>query len=173
MKKRDGVRRMLTRAPAFCAFALWITTPAQAGDFTVGIGATDFAAEFAQDYFQLTLEYSGASLASWGEISFHSGAALEVDGKGDYWVGAGVNARRPIGDGPWALEASLMPGFYKDAIEQNDLGGNLQIRTLIGLSYRLDERSVVSIAASHKSNAGIADENPGANAFTLRFRRGF
>lgn len=148
-------------------------TAAHAADWVVGLGTTEFSRDGASDAAIATLELHATPRARAGPFNIALAAGIEVDAEGDYWIGAGVSARAPIRNSRWVFELSLMPGFYDDAIAENDLGGNLQFRSLVGLGFRLDNGSVVSIAASHKSNAGLSGENPGANAIMLRFGRPF
>lgn len=160
----------------FCTAAALVFTgavPVSAADWIVGLGTTDFSRDGASDEAALVIEVHGPTLGRIGRFDLGFGGALEVDSEGDYWVGAGVAALGSIGNGPWFVEASLMPGFYDEAIQENDLGGNLQFRSLLGLGYAFANGARISLAASHKSNGGFEDENPGANAISVRYRRGF
>lgn len=48
-----------------------------------------------------------------------------------------------------------------------DLGGVLEFRSGVVLSWRFDNRSRLGIGYHHLSNAGIYDSNPGTEALTL------
>ena len=66
-----------------------------------------------------------------------------------------------------------MPGLFEEGTDGNDLGLAFEVRSLAGLGYRFDSGSAISLAVSHKSNAGLGDSNPGANALLLRYHRSF
>ena len=66
-----------------------------------------------------------------------------------------------------------MPGYYNASNDLNDLGGDFQIRSLLGLGYNLNNGNSVSVALTHKSNASTNDENPGVNALLVRYHLGF
>jgi hypothetical protein len=104
---------------------------------------------------------TGALVAAYG-IELRLGAAGEIDTDADVWGGAGLVVTIPFLDG-FRLEASFMPGLYADG-SGRDLGGPVQFRSLIGLSYAIAPGYRVGIAVNHKSNANIYDENPGEDS---------
>jgi hypothetical protein len=97
---------------------------------------------------------------------------LMVDHLGNLWAGIGVSAVTPFGR-RWFVETSLMPGFYDEGFRDNDLGHAFEIRSVIGLGYPLNPDFRISIAADHRSNAGVGDRNPGVNSFRLRLSSAF
>ncbi len=54
-----------------------------------------------------------------------------------------------------------------------DLGGTLQFRSSITLAYQLEDGSRVGVRIAHISNAGIHEENPGANEFLITYGMSF
>ena len=78
----------------------------------------------------------------------------------------GVAGKYELGE-RFVVEASFMPGAYKTG--ETDLGGQLHFRSLIGLGYKLSESTTLSFSIDHLSNGSTQSENPGSDAFTLRF----
>jgi hypothetical protein len=59
-------------------------------------------------------------------------------------------------------------GGYEEG-DGTDLGGTVQFRSAITLSYQFDNRSRLGIQASHISNADLHDRNPGEEDYLLTF----
>lgn len=145
---------------------------APAGDIVIGLGYTDFSDDGANDSPVIELELHSDPLWQFGGGNWSLGTALTADGEGDFFVGAGPSVLWPLRN-RWFVEASVMPGYYDAAEADNSLGGHFQIRSLIGVGRAVSDRVAVSVAFSHKSNAGTDDHNPGGNAITLRTRWSF
>ena len=143
-----------------------IASTASAGDFVVGLGQTDFdmgnisVVEF-EYHTDPVWQFAGADVSVMGVVTGHD--------NGDFFVGGGFSTVYPLKN-DWFIEASFAPGYYGNAEDATDLGNDLEFRTLFGLGRTLSNGNKVSLALSHKSNAGLGDSNPGVNAFTLRFR---
>lgn len=146
--------------------------PAVAQEWILGIGAADFSSALGQDGGLLALEYRPAAFYSNRRIDIGWAVAAEVHSTGDIFVGAGLAATWTL-DRRWFLDASVIPGLYAENDWRNDLGSSFEIRSLLALGYRLDDRNAISLAASHKSNASTAAFNPGVNAVLLRWHRRF
>ena len=147
---------------------LTLAHPAQARDLVFGIGSKDFGGGAAID-----LEFHSDPITRFAGADIALGFVLSADTKSDTFVGGGISAIRPIGDGPWFVEGSFMPGFFIAGSDATELGQALEFRTLIGVGRSIGNGYQVSVAASHKSNGGLSDFNPGVNAITLRLRRAF
>lgn len=66
----------------------------------------------------------------------------------------------------------ITPSFGIGAFEEGDgkdLGHTIEFRSQIELGYRFTDRSRLSVAFSHISNAGIGDDNPGTEVLTLYY----
>lgn len=68
-----------------------------------------------------------------------------------------------------ALVPSLAAGLYGDGDDGKDLGHNVQFRSQLELRYSLDWGGRIGVAVSHMSNAGLDDDNPGANSLMLTY----
>ncbi|MCB2110499.1 MAG: acyloxyacyl hydrolase [Defluviimonas sp.] len=150
-----------------------VSAPAHAADWVLGFGTTDFSAKGAVDSGLLVAELHGRAFNPGHRLAFKPGLAAVVDLHGDLWIRAGIQAELPFGQSAWFAEASVMPGFYDDALKNNDLGSAFEIRSLVGIGYGLAGGTRVSLAINHKSNAGIGSHNAGVNAVTMRFGRSF
>ncbi|KUJ81376.1 acyloxyacyl hydrolase [Ruegeria profundi] len=145
---------------------------AQAQSLVFGAGFADFSSGGAKDRAAFSLEYQHRPFYEIHQIAFAWGISILVDTTGDFYIGAGLVGTYEIAD-RWFLEGSVMPGFYAFGDEANDLGGDFQIRSLVGVGYSLASGNKVSLALAHLSNASTNDENPGANAIFLRFHKAF
>lgn len=95
------------------------------------------------------------------------GGSLTSDN--DLWVGAGAKwTTRGISDGPFFVEASLMPGLYA-AGDGPDLGGNLQIRSALGAGYTFNNGGTLSVMYDHRSNGDTQTLNPGMETLSIRY----
>lgn len=83
------------------------------------------------------------------------------------WGYAGVSSGFDLRDG-WEVR----PGFAVSVFEEGDgkdLGGPIEFRTSLELSYRVGPRMRIGLLVYHLSNGGIYDLNPGANSVVLTF----
>jgi hypothetical protein len=94
--------------------------------------------------------------------------AAHTEADDDRWIGFGVSGEYGLTDGVF-LEASFMPGYYSEGA--TDLGGNLHLRTTVGIGYIVSDAYAVSLAISHWSNGGIETWNPGTDMVMLRLLR--
>jgi lipid A 3-O-deacylase len=140
-----------------------------AADLVVSFGQSDFVLKGAEDDKIYGAEVHLDPFARWRGAEFSFAAAADVHDTGTFWVGAGVSAVRPFGNG-WFVEASLMPGYFEPKQVQQDLGSALEFRSLLGVGRRISNQASISLAVSHKSNAGTAANNPGVNLIRLRLR---
>lgn len=149
------------------------TSSLHAQEVVVGLGYTSFNDDAAEDGAALELEYHAAPRWKLGGGDVYFAAAAMVDDPGDYFIGAGLGAEFPLGDAGWFLQGSVMPGYYNASGTDNDLGEDLEFRSSISLGYRLQSGWAVSAAATHMSNAGLGDANPGVLIATVRVGRSF
>ncbi len=69
----------------------------------------------------------------------------------------------------FTLIPALGVGYY-DQNDGYDLGGSLQFRSSVELSYRLNDWSHLGLTFSHISNAGLESRNPGADSLFVTYR---
>lgn len=68
-----------------------------------------------------------------------------------------------------ALVPSLAAGLYGDGNAGKDLGHTVEFRSQLELRYSLAWGGRIGLAVSHMSNAGLDDDNPGANSVVLTY----
>lgn len=68
----------------------------------------------------------------------------------------------------WVLTPSFGAGFYTDG-NGKDLGHTIEFRSQLEFGYRFDDRSRLSLAVSHISNASLGDSNPGTEIATIYY----
>lgn len=92
---------------------------------------------------------------------------LEVTSDGAVWGGAGVLIDITFFD-TVVLTGSFAPGLYEDG-SGKDLGHTVEFRSQVELGYQFENRSRLSLAFSHISNASLDDDNPGAEVLNLYY----
>jgi hypothetical protein len=150
---------------------LCLSTPrgAAAQDLVLGVGRAAFDADRTT---AVSIEYHAPEWRRFGRLGIGFGTGLVADDSGSLWIGVGVSGRFALGE-RWFGEFSVLPGYYDQGPSTTDLGGNFQVRSLIGLGYQISDQVGLSVAIDHRSNAGTAEFNPGVNTVSLRVRRRF
>ena len=154
------------------ALAAFAANSAPAQTIVFGAGYADFSEDQSVDQAIFSLEYQHRPFHEATRFSATWGGALSVDEDGDTHIGLGLIGLYTFAD-RWFLEGSVMPGYYDQSNVLNDLGGSFQIRSLFGIGYTLNNGNAVSLAITHKSNASTQEENPGVNAFLVRYHYAF
>lgn len=85
--------------------------------------------------------------------------------KGSLYAYGGFRLDVPMGE-RWVFSPNWGVGLYHREKGQ-DLGGPLEFRTALELSYRLDAGSRLSLCLHHLSNSGIFENNPGSESLLL------
>ncbi|MES0825915.1 acyloxyacyl hydrolase [Ruegeria sp. SCP11] len=141
---------------------------AQAQSIVFGAGYSDFSDSSADDEAVFSLEYQHSPFHEATRFSATWGSALTVDTASNVHIGIGLIGFYTFAD-RWFLEGSVMPGYFAEGDDLNDLGGEFQIRSLLGVGYTLNSGNKISAAITHKSNASTNDDNPGVNSALLRY----
>ena len=160
----------------FCAKRLWLLSaftlatavvapPASAEDpsfISVGVGWFDINDN--EDALDLRVEYRSKAkifdlVKPWVGVEITSDIAA-------YGV-AGILADIFFGR-RFVLTPSFGVGVYADG-DGKDLGSAVEFRSQIELGYRFDDRSRLSFAFSHISNAHLTDQNPGSEIATIYY----
>jgi lipid A 3-O-deacylase len=142
-------------------------TPSQAQEFTFALGATDFD-DTGADSAVFDIEYRHKPFVQRRVRSHALGANASVSAEGDVFIGGGMWTRWKWDSG-WFIDTSLMPGLFEEGTSGNYLGSTFIIRSQWSVGYNFGNGRAVSAAVSHKSNAGLADENPGMNTYSIRY----
>ncbi len=150
-------------AMAALAMLPW-SQPALADDpdfLTVGLGyfdyddddgATEFRLEYRSDWdLWLVRPFSGLMVTTDSALYGYAGVLLDI-----YW------GRRIV------TTPSFAVGYYSNG-SGKDLGSSVEFQSRLEIAYRFGDRSRVALAISHTSNAGIDDDNPGANSISAYY----
>lgn len=164
----------MTRPLAAALAALLVLPPAAApaADVVIGLGYSDFNDARAENSAILELELHSDPIWHFAGADWSIAGAVVAHARGDVFVGAGPAAIWPLRN-RWFVEASVMPGHFDAASGANSLGNDFEIRSLLGVGREIGEGTSLSLAITHKSNAGSSGRNPGVNALSLRLRRSF
>lgn len=149
-----------------------VTAPAVAQELIVGVGQTQFFDELSTDSALVSLEYRHSPFYERGRIDVALAAVAVAHSSGDIFLGGGLSARYALHQ-RWFLEASVMPGAYRENEEANDLGSTFEIRSQLALGYTLKSGNRISVGIAHKSNASTANSNPGVNTVSARWHYAF
>ncbi|GAA6163363.1 hypothetical protein NBRC116590_10670 [Pelagimonas sp. KU-00592-HH] len=160
------------KAPWLAALTISAASTVSAQELIIGAGVSDFSAAGAESGAVFEVEYHTAPMWTRGDLDMGLGAVLSVHQAGDVFVGGGAFAEYNFQNN-WFAQASFMPGAYFEDSPANDLGQTLEFRTQVGVGYRFDNGTKLSLAFAHTSNASLGNTNPGMNTWTLRWHKQF
>lgn len=127
-----------------------------------GVGWYDFVLQ-DDEAVDFRLEYRHGDdflwLKPWGGV--------EVTSDGSVWGGIGVLMDITFFDSV-VLTGSIAPGLWSEG-NGKDLGHVVEIRSQVELGYQFENRSRLSVAFSHISNAELDDTNPGTEVLNLYY----
>ena len=127
-----------------------------------GVGWYDFA-QGDDEAVDFRLEYRHGQdflwLKPWGGV--------EVTTDGSVWGGIGVLMDITFFDNI-VLTGSVAPGLWSKG-SGKDLDYVVEFRSQVELGYQFDNKSRISAAFSHISNAGLGDDNPGTEILNLYY----
>lgn len=130
--------------------------------------ATDYLTGYA-GFFNL-FEHQGVDTAGLFGAEYRAEAwdygirptlGISVDSDGDVYGYTGIHWDIKLSD-PWTLSPNFMVGLYNHASGGEDLGGAIEFRSGLEVSYTLANQQRLGVAFNHMSNASIYDDNPGA-----------
>ncbi|MGH6718179.1 MAG: acyloxyacyl hydrolase [Alphaproteobacteria bacterium] len=127
----------------------------------VAVGVGGFDINDNETTFQGRVEYRAERRFA----LFKPMAGVMVTGEGGVYGYGGVLIDLYFGR-RWVVTPSFAAGAYADG-GGKDLGGTLEFRSAIELSYRLDDRARLGLAFDHISNASLYDANPGTESLVL------
>lgn len=90
--------------------------------------------------------------------------------QGALYAYGGLGVDIPLGE-RWTFSPGTGMGFYFRSYSK-DLGGPLEFRSALELSYRLSNNARIGICLYHLSNAGLRTPNPGSESLVLTYRSG-
>ncbi len=162
---RNDIQMKAILASTF--FLIAQTSQVFAADLTFGLGSANIG-ESSSRSTAFQIEYHSDPIWEFQRGSISAAAALQVEGNSTHYAGVGLSTRWSISE-KWFVEGSLLAGHYDTGSNGVDLGGNFQFRTLAGLGYKLRNKTYISIAVDHLSNAGLERSNPGRESISIRY----
>ncbi|MBY0355377.1 MAG: acyloxyacyl hydrolase [Rickettsiales bacterium] len=91
-----------------------------------------------------------------------------VDSDGGAYVYGGLDWDLPLGYS-FTLTPNFAVGLYHEG-DSKDLGGTLEFRSGLEVSYAFENQSRVGVSFNHVSNASIYDSNPGAETLLVNYQ---
>ena len=168
-------RRFARSAALVVALLLPIaSSAAHALEIVLGVGDYDVEESLGDGPVEVDLvfRFTGTEMWRWEKhgIAVVPAFGVMATEKETYygWVGSAVLI--PLG-AHWGLVPELGAGYY----EQGDgkrLGGDLEFRSGLEVTYRPNDAMHVGVGFYHLSNAGVYEVNPGVNSllFTIGFK---
>ena len=130
---------------------------------TAGVGGFNVTDPGGDPTSDFRLEYRHGESFLW----LKPWAGLELTGDGGVWGGGGVAFDTAL-TRHIVLTISTGVGAFGEG-SGKDLGSTVEFRSQIELGYRFANRTRITAAFGHLSNAGIGDSNPGAETATLYY----
>ncbi len=156
--------RPATAGKALLALALVSAWPTAAEETrSLAISAGVFNVSKSETSVEAGVEYR-VPIGTWG-LTAAGGLSGTEDGA--IYIFGGLRRDIRVADG-WWLTPALGLALYDDG-DGKDLGGPVEFRSAIELSYEWPKRYRLAVAIYHLSNAGIYDLNPGANSLILTY----
>lgn len=113
---------------------------------------------------QFGLEYRFADIG----YGLRPTVGANADDESAAYVYGGLNWDLPLGYN-FTFTPNFMVGLYHEG-GGKDLGGALEFRSGLELSYAFENQSRVGVAYNHISNASIYDRNPGAETLLINYQ---
>ena len=117
------------------------------------------------DAWDFRAEYRHGENLFW-EIEPWGGAELTSDGS--FWLGAGILADFNVAPSIY-MTPSVGAGLYAQGGSDHDLGHPIEFRFGLETSYEFMSGHRLGVSFSHMSNAGLDDENPGAETLGIHY----
>lgn len=114
--------------------------------------------------FRLEYRFGSALLEAGDWFAVRPWLGTEVTSDGGIYGAGGLVVDIPIG--PLNFSPSFGAGLHYDG-NGKQLGSAVEFRSQAELSYRFQNDSRLSIAYGHISNAGLTEQNPGAEILTV------
>jgi hypothetical protein len=147
---------------------------AEALEIAVGVGDFDVEEDIGDGPFEVDLVFrlNGIEMWRWEKHGISVVPAFGILGTDEetFYAWAGNAVLIPLGAG-FELIPELGVGYYERG-EGKRLGGELEFRSGLGVTYRPTDALHLGVGFYHLSNAGIYELNPGVNSllFTVGFK---
>ncbi len=159
------MKNLFCNAFAACLLTFIAALPASAQDLmSVGVGYYDINDN--EDAADFRLEYRWDDPLIW-QVKPWLGAEATSDGA-VYAVGGVLLDMHLDSEDKWVVTPSFGAGLYGDG-DGKDLGNTVEFRSQLELGYNFSDKSRLSIAGGHISNAGLGDSNPGTEIVNVYY----
>ena len=135
---------------------------ATAGDWAVHAGRFDIARDEKPVEGGLQYRFAGFSL---GPFELTPAVGLAATENENVWVYGALRYDFEL-SARWVLTPTLGVSLYDEG-DGKDLGGPIEFLTGLEVAYRFASGSRLGVWFYHLSNAGLYDDNPGANSLVL------
>jgi hypothetical protein len=126
-----------------------------------------------KDSTEYRIEYLKGSISklSPGDLSLKQFYGLMINGDDGKYFYSGLRKDIVLSN-----KTHLTPSFaigYYDQGKSKDLGYDLEFRSQLEFSYKLESKNRIAISVNHISNASLGEQNPGVESMVISFIRAF
>jgi hypothetical protein len=153
----------------------FLITFAQANDdedyISTSIGQFDI--NDTKDSVEYRIEYLKGSISklSPGNLSLKPFYGAMINGDDGKYFYSGLRKDIVLSNKTY-LTPSFAVGYY-DQGKSKDLGYDLEFRSQLEFSYKLESTNRIAISVNHISNASLGEQNPGVESMVISFIRVF
>jgi len=126
-----------------------------------------------KDSAEYRIEYLKGSISklSPGNLSLKPFYGAMINGDDGKYFYSGLRKDIALSDKTY-LTPSFAIGYY-DQGKSKDLGYDLEFRSQLEISYKLESMNRIAISINHISNASLGEQNPGVESMVISFIRAF
>ena len=126
-----------------------------------------------KDSAEYRIEYLNGSISklSPGNLSFIPFYGAMINGDDGKYFYSGLRKDIVLSDKTY-LTPSFAIGYY-DQGKSKDLGYDLEFRSQLEISFKLESMNRIAISINHISNASLGEQNPGVESMVISFIRAF
>ncbi len=126
-----------------------------------------------KDSVEYRIEYLKGSISklSPGNLSLKPFYGVMINGDDGKYFYSGLRKDIVLSNKTY-LTPSFAVGYY-DQGKSKDLGYDLEFRSQLEFSYKLESTNRIAISVNHISNASLGEKNPGVESMVISFIRAF
>lgn len=126
-----------------------------------------------KDSAEYRIEYLNGSISklSPGNLSLKPFYGAMINGDDGKYFYSGLRKDIVLSDKTY-LTPSFAIGYY-DQGKSKDLGYDLEFRSQLEISFKLESMNRIAISINHISNASLGEQNPGVESMVISFIRAF
>ena len=126
-----------------------------------------------KDSAEYRIEYLKGSISKFspGNLSLKPFYGAMINGDDGKYFYSGIRKDIVLSNKTY-LTPSFAVGYY-DQGKSKDLGNDLEFRSQLEFSYKLESMNRIAISVNHISNASLGEQNPGVESMVISFIRAF